>query len=710
MYIPQIDKELKYEERTLRAYPGKLLFGPTSKRFFADCLDRKPGMCGNIDFIHKINIDTLFTIKTNWDLDFTSAKTTWYPSKLKMEMETEEVAFKEVKMAAWEDIPFTVQWWKNKTEEDLVLELAVEPTGCQVSWEEGYGYFETGEVAHTLSICVLSGWNGSKSHTLIVKPGEEVSFVCAAAMGNAAQEGKADLKKKLDAFFALGLSGEGYIEKFGKEYQTFFDQAPKFTSSDPVLNQTWFYRWYILRNCTTQPGFGYLQNTTVYEGRAHKTGKNVPLKSSGWEFSRLICLSSPLQLTDYRWYPDKEMLQDIIRGVYATAEEDGICQSTFVNHKGSPFSNYITWATYRNFLLDGDKEFVKEMIPVMKKCVDGNTEKYGADNDYLQFEVRHQRTGKEYQPSYWYFLEEYPSIDNTKHTQMPTKRVDTSIYHYLNIKGLYKMMEAVGDPESTKYKEMAETLASQINEKMWDSETQFYYDLNRDTDEKAMVKNIVGIYPYWAEISNDDQLDGMEKLFDKEYFNTGSVFSTVAKDCIAYAPHGGWMGVMKSRDSCVWDGPSWPYTNGVALEAIGRQSKLHGHKFDKEFAEFLRKYSLQHYRNNVLGQPYLVEQYHAESGENLSDEPDYNHSYYLDLIMSFVAGINVTETEIVIDPLDIGLSYFRLEDVVVCGKKLSVTYAKKARPQDQQEAGLMVYLDGKLVARAETLQELKVSL
>ncbi len=708
MYSPQIDKELKYEERGLRAYPGKLLFGPTAQRFFADCLDRKPGMCGNIDFIHKINIDMLFSVKTNFKLDFTSAKTTWYPSKLEMTMETEEVSFKEVKMTTWNDIPFTVQWWKNKSEETLEIEFIAEPTGCQITWEDGKAFIETGVVSHDLSVCALSAWNGPKDLKLCVAPGEEVSFVSASAMGHGEQETKADLEARLQAFFADGLDSEGFVEKYGKEYQEFYDNAPKFTCNDPVLNQTWFYRWYILRNCTAKPQCGFLQNTTVYEGRAHKTGKGTPLKVNGWEFSRLICLSSPLQLTDYRWYPDKEMLQDIIRGVLATAGEDGLLQSTFTNHKGSPFANYFIWATYRNYLLDGDKEFIKEMLPAMKKCVDGNTATYGAENDYLQFEVRHQRTGKEYQPSYWYFMDQYPPMDNTKRTQTPIKRVDTTIYHYLNIKGLYKMMEAVGDPESAKYKKMAETLASQVNKKMWDENSEFYYDLNRDTDEKAMVKNIVGVYPYWAEISEDDQLGGIEKLFSEEYFNTGSVFSTVSRDCPAFAPHGGWMGIMKSRDSCVWDGPSWPYTNGVALEAIGRQSKLHKHKFDKQFAKFLRKYSLQHYRNNILGQPYLVEQYHAYTGENLSDEPDYNHSYYLDLIMSFVAGLQVNEEEMVIDPLDIGLSYFKLENVKVRGKDVAITFSKKARKD--MEAGLNVYVDGEKAASAEKLCELRVAL
>lgn len=79
----------------------------------------------------------------------------------------------------------------------------------------------------------------------------------------------------------------------------------------------------------------------MYEGRGHKTSKNEPLKVSGWEFSRLICLSSPLQLTDYKWCPDKELLHDIVRGVFAQENEDGIIESAFTHHRGSPFANFI---------------------------------------------------------------------------------------------------------------------------------------------------------------------------------------------------------------------------------------------------------------------------------------------------------------------------------------------------------------------------------
>lgn len=42
------------------------------------------------------------------------------------------------------------------------------------------------------------------------------------------------------------------------------------------------------------------------------------------------------------------------------------------------------------------------------------------------------------------------------------------------------------------YEQFAGELAKDINEKTWDEETGFYYDLHHETDEKAMVNEYSG--------------------------------------------------------------------------------------------------------------------------------------------------------------------------------------------------------------------------
>ncbi len=695
-----VDEKLATKNRMLRTYPGKLLMGPVGNRLFADCLDRKPGFCGNIDFIHKLNLDMLFEICCSYPMNLKLAEAVWYPSHLKMCYEDDQVSFTETKHINANDIAFCCETWTNKGKEPMTLTLRVEPFGCQIQKKGSFTSFAVEQMIHNYRVGGCAGWQ-YETDSVTVEPGQTVTFLAAAAVGNLETETPESIEAKLRDFFRKDQSPRAYAEESIADYQSFFDKVPAFSSSDPMLDKTWWYRWYILRNATSRPEFGYLTYPTVYEGRAHKTSKLAPLQVLGWEFSRLINLSSPLQMTDYRWYPDKELLHDFVRGYLSVTDDNGIIQSAFTDHKGGGFANFLIWAIYRIYLLDGDKEFLKEILPKAKACVDGNTKMYGAKNDLLQIEVKHARTGKECQPSFWYFSQ-FPGNHKDRSKITPLKRLDTSVYHYLNMKGLGLMMEEVGDPEAESYLKAAETLASQINEKTWDQETQFYYDLHYETDEKAMVKNIVGIYPYWAEIAGKEKLAGLEKLFSPDYFNTGAVFSSVAKDCPAYTAHGGWMGVMRGRDSCMWDGPSWPYTNGIALDAIGRQSKKNGHCYDGRFREFLEKYEYEHYRNGNVEEPYLVEQYHAVTGENLSDEPDYNHSFFLDLIISHVAGVDVQKDRIVIDPLDVGLRYFKLENLMIRGSVYEIAL---------DEAGVFtVRKDGELVSSRKGLGKIELPL
>ena len=712
MYMLEIDEKLAYPNRTLHAWGGKLLFAPVGERLFCDCLNKEPGFTGNIDFIHKMNMDMLFTVTCSTKPDFISAQTMWYPSRLTMEFEDEDISFREVKMITNNDIAFAAQTWENHSPEPVTLQLVVKPTLCDVE-KTAYGYWmQMSEERKTIVVGAAIAWDASETDSLTLQPGETVSFTVAAATGNLSsdKDGRTCIEARLKAFFDKKLLPEQYVDENAKEFETFFTELPTFDSSDAVLNKTWYYRWYILRHCTSKPQYGYLQHATVYEGRGHKTGKASPLNVSGWEFSRLICLSSPLQLTDYKWCPDKELLHEIVRGFFENEDEDGIVQSAFVHHRGSPFCNYMIWAVYQMYLVDGDIDFVKEMIPAMRKCVDGNTRVYGSPNDNLQIEVKHSRTGKEFQPSYWYFTE-YSINRKDKSLVTPLKRMDTSVYHYLNALGLAKMMAAAGDADAVIYQEFADTLAKQLNEKTWDEETHFYYDLHHETDEKAMVKNIVGFYPYWAEITDESKLAGLDYLFDKEYFNTGSVFATTSKDAApGYAANGSWMGYLRSRDGCMWNGPSWPYTNGIMLEMLGKQTKANEHKFDKQFAHFLREYSLQHYKSKNIEEPYLVEQYHGVTGEPMSDEPDYNHSFYLELLIGHVAGLRIEADKCVIDPVEIGLKYFSLDNVNVRGRKLSIRYSDKDRPQKGLKKGFVVTLDGEEVVNQPEKSRVEIKL
>lgn len=690
-----INDHLSYKDRCLRTLAGKLLLGPTGKRLYVDYLDKKPGFYGRIDFIHKINLTSLFRVKCSVQDEFETAETTWYPSMLTMELENNKIAFSETKFITDDDCAVSCQSWKNKTAKPIAIYLEVEAELCNEAKDPNTGCrtLTSPKTAHGFAVGVSVNSNiGLEIAPITLMPDESINFVVVAATGNLETESFSSIIQKSIDFFHDDVD---YIDRHNRQYQNFFDAVPFFDSNDEILNKTWYYRWFVLRHCLAQPDYGFLQGAVMFEGRSHKKSKK-PLSSGGWGFSKLINLSTPLHLTDMRWHAKKEIVYDMIHNMVNNIEENGLFCSAYVNRRLHSFANYGVWAIYQFYQVDGNNQFIKEIVPKLKAYIKNETELYSQD-DNLQIEVKHNRTGKEYQPSYWYF-HDYPQDPKDKTTYTPLKRVDRSIYHYKNVLGLAKLCRAIGDKDFTIYEQQAHDIKMDILEKMWDEKTEFFYDLHFENDQKAMVKNIVGIYPYWAGITEKKHVNGLHKLFDRQHFNTGCPFPSVSKECRAYRPAGGWMGrFIKGRNGCVWCGPSWPYTTGIAIDAIGQESRKNDHAYDKQFAYYLKEYSLQHFRDRDIKKPYLVEHYHAETGELLSDEADYNHSYFIDLVISYVAGIRLIGNGVEFDPVDIGLDYFILDKILIKGDSYTISYKKEkcTDPKaDSIEDGYNVYKNG----------------
>lgn len=690
-----INQHLSYKGRTLRTRPGKLLLGPTGKRLFADYLDKEPGFVGRIDFIHTINLTGLYRVKCSAVQDYEAAETVWYPSMLTMELDSSRVTFSETKFITLDDCAVSCQTWTNKTGRPIEIALEVGAELCEAEYdaESECMIFRSPKTDHGFAVgAAVKTDLGLEANPLMLNPGESVDFVVCAAVGNLETETTADLIQKVKTYFS---GDQDYIERQNREYQRFFDAIPYFDSSDPVLNKTWYYRWFILRHNLAQPDYGFLKGAVMYEGRSHKKSK-APLSSRGWGFAKLINLSTPHHIVDMRWHLNQKFVYEMIENMVNNLEENGLFCSAYVDRRLHSFANYGIWAIYQFYLVSGDQEFIRKILPRLKEVI-ANADRVYSRDDNLHVEVKHNRTGKEYQPSYWYF-HNYPDNPKDPETYTHLKRVDRSIYHYQNVLGTARLCEAVGDPDSEQYRAKAEAIKNDVLTKMWDQETEFFYDLHHETDEKAMVKNIVGIYPHWAQITAEEHLGALEKLFDPDHFHTNSPFPSVSRECPAYRPEGGWMGrFIKGRNGCVWCGPSWPYTTGVAIDAIGLESKRYNHRYDREFAYYLREYSLQHFRDRDLNKPYLVEHYHGETGEPISDEPDYNHSFYINLIMTHAAGIDIRGDGIHFDPIDIGLDYFILDQVHIQGDVYKITYKKPDCTDPKAEgleSGYNVYKNG----------------
>jgi hypothetical protein len=666
-----VDEILKTGRRGLRTHPGSLLLGATGARLWADYLDDRPGFSGAIDFIHKLNMPLLFSVGHNGGSATAPSEVEWRPSHLTARTQFGELTLEERKFITWEDEAISLQRWHNAGSKPVTLRMTIDPEWVQLEGVEARGQRLIEAHGFTLRTAIAASdatlWTG-----LTLAPCATVEFVMAAAVGVAESDDWADLSAKATA--ATGKPAADLLADQQSAYQSFFDQVPRFASSSPVLDRLYAYRWYLLRHTLARPGIAPLDGTLFYEGRSHKMSK-APWSPVGWEFSKLIPLSTPMHLLEARWHHDPGLIDGLFSVLGRTQREDGQFDARTLTRTIHPYANFMGWGTYQYALAKGLDDNTRAAIPLLKRQVRGEAKFLATGGDNLPIQQRHQLTGKEYQPSYWYF-HGYPDDPFDQSTYTPLKRVDRAIYQYLNARGTAALCRLAGDDEAAAFDALADEVAANVLGKQWDADTAFFYDLHHQTDEKAMVRNIVGLYPWWAGITDAEHLPGMLAALSPDEFDTGNPFPSVSPNCPVFQPGGSWKGqFFKGRNGCMWDGPTWPYTNSIVIDAIGKVSRTNGHAQDELFSHFFWKYALMHFQQRDGVTPYLVEHYDSLSGEPISDEVDYNHSYLIDIIIRHVAGLDIAaDGTITADPIDIGLDHFELTNVRVGGHGVTVRF------------------------------------
>ena len=664
-----VDDLLTMGRRGLRTRPGSLLLGPTGARLWADFLEDRPGFVGTLDFIHKINMPLLFTTQHSVEATPAPSEVEWRPSHLTTRTAFGALHLTERRYVTWSDVAVSLQHWRNDGDAAVTLKLETD-----TSWLSSRGIAVAGErpiETHGFTLRVqITTSNSAAWAGIILAPGESLDLVAAAAVGVAESDSWDDLSSRASVIVAT--SPDALLKAQIAEYQSWFDQVPGFTSSSPMLDKLYAYRWFLMRHNLARPGLAPLDGTFFYEGRSHKMSK-APWAPVGWEFSKLIPLSTPMHLIEARWHHEA----GLGTGVYPLLEdaqaEDGQFNARTLQKTIHPYANFTGWASYQYALAQGLNDALRNAIPTLKRQVLGEEAHLTSGGDGLPIQKRHQLTGKEYQPSYWYF-HGYPDDPFDQTTYTPLKRVDRAIYQYLNARGVAGLCRLAGDPEAAAFDALADKIARSVLGKQWDAGTGFFYDLHCETDQKAMVRNIVGFYPYWAGVTGPEHLPGLLNTLGPEHFDTSNPFPSVSPECPVFQPGGSWKGhFFKGRNGCMWNGPTWPYTNSIVLDAIARVSRENGHAQDALFAKFFWKYALLHFQQRDGINAYLVEHYDSMTGEPISDEPDYNHSYMIDLIVRHITGVSIAEDgTLTLDPIDIGLEHFELTDLRIMDHRVDI--------------------------------------
>lgn len=208
---------------------------------------------------------------------------------------------------------------------------------------------------------------------------------------------------------------------------------------------------------------------------------------------------------------------------------------------------------------------------------------------------------------------------------------DLNAYLYAEKGFLKSMAEVLGKTEDAKkYEIEAEYVRDYINEKMFDEETGFYYDLqtNEDGTEKKLLvnrgKGTEGWLPLWAKVATPKQAESVKNIMmNPKMFNSYVPLGTASLDNDKYNPNK------------YWRGPVWldQALYGVeALQNYGYNSEA------KQLTEKLFKNA-----EGLMGDGPIRENYNPETGAGLHTKNfSWSASAYYLLYLNTLSGTATT--------------------------------------------------------------------
>lgn len=486
-------------------------------------------------------------------------------------------------------------------------------------------------------------------------------------------------------------------KNFGPDAEWYLRSIPFLEIDDPEIQEIYYYRWKLYRAHIRQIG---VQGTTVTEFL-----ENVP-----WARQPYTDLndSASFHILEGRWLRDPAVVDSLIDHLYAGGAND--------RH----FSESIAAATEASTRVTGDPGPGLRHLDTMQHI-------FNLWDDHLD------RTRN------LYWIE--PLLDATEYTissidasgagftDTPSKdqnhngftggfayRPSINSYQYANALAIARFAAMAGKPDvADDYKRRAEAIRAAVLAQLWNPVLKHFTD--RYQCSTAFVKagefirgrELVGYTPWMYEIppatDGSAYAAAWQHLLSPKELGGPLGLRTVEPSYARYMTQYRYDEATGLRE-CQWNGPSWPFQTSQALTAMANLLDDYpaAGVTRTDYLRLLRQYTDQHYLSP--GHPDVEEDYNPDAGEpmvGLERSHHYNHSTYVDLVLSGLIGIRPRADEVLeVDPLvpvdgAAPIRYFALERLRYHGHEVGVVYDVDGR-RYHVGAGLSIFVDGRRVA------------
>ena len=258
-------------------------------------------------------------------------------------------------------------------------------------------------------------------------------------------------------------------------------------------------------------------------------------------------------------------------------------------------------------------------------------------------------------------------------------------YMYADKKALSLLAERAGDRKSAEaFRSEADKLRCLINEQLWNDSIGMYGVVS-ESGEFQKVREQIGYIPWIYGIPDCGKDACFRYLFDKNCFLAPHGLRTADASHPDYRKH--------FDHECLWNGPVWPFATAQTLTALIEylQTAEQPTVTPDDFMDLLLTYAYSH--RDTDGTPWLDENMDPDTGIWLAREiirtwenydikdrgRHYNHSSFIDLVMTGICGICPSEgNKLKIRPLGTSLNSFSASDIHYHGHLLTIEWNKSS--------------------------------
>ena len=450
------------------------------------------------------------------------------------------------------------------------------------------------------------------------------------------------------------------------------NNIPLFECPQKNFEEIYYYRWWTLRKHIRETPLGYVMTEFL-----------IP-RSYADKYNMIACAIGH-HLYESRWLRNKAYVNQYIHAWYRGNEG----QAMRLLRK---FSSWTADALFNKYKVDGDREYLLDLLPDL-------------DADFTAWDDHLLPSGLYWQEDVRDGMEESISGGRRKQYARPT----INSYMYGNAKALAEMARLKGDKNrESAYETKASAIKNLVQKQLWNADSLFFETL-RAPSEWAQAREAVGFLPWYFNLpdAGESYEQAWLQVCHPKGFLAPYGLTTAERRHPGFRSHG--------CCNCEWDGAIWPFASAQTLTALANYMNNYPNPLinDSVYFRLLELYVESQYHR---GRPYIGEYLDETTGYWLKGDQErsryYNHSTFNDLIITGLIGLRPRADNILeINPLipQDKWDWFCLDQVTYHGKVITILWDKTGCKYNRGK-GFFVWVDGRIVARAERLGRVEIAL